>query len=347
MSKTKNNAVDPLEIIHEYGADALRFTLAIQAVPGMDIALSVSRIKGYKAFANKIWNASRYVIMNLRGDEPAAIDVGAISETDRWILHKLNAVVEKVNGCFDDYRMYEAADLIYHFIWDEYCDWYLEFSKSDLESVHTRAVLKFTLFKILQLLHPFMPYISEEIYQKIKTDKEFLVQTAFPAFDSNLVFPEAHAAVETLKKVVAETRKTRTENRIEPNKKIPVFLKCDSPAEKEHLAKHLKYFDFLSRSLKTEIVADLSLLPKGFRGVSQNWEILLPFVDDQDRQRELLRLRAEHDKLARLIGQMEGKLDGGGFAEKAPAEVIQNFKKNLQETIEKKAKIGKTIDDLS
>ena len=347
MSKTKNNAVDPLEIIHEYGADALRFTLAIQAVPGMDIALSVNRIKGYKAFANKIWNASRYVIMNLRGDEPAAIDVGAISETDRWILHKLNAVVEKVNGCFDDYRMYEAADLIYHFIWDEYCDWYLEFSKSDLESVHTRAVLKFTLFKILQLLHPFMPYISEEIYQKIKTDKEFLVQTAFPAFDSNLVFPEAHAAVETLKKVVAETRKTRTENRIEPNKKIPVFLKCDSPAEKEHLAKHLKYFDFLSRSLKTEIVADLSLLPKGFRGVSQNWEILLPFVDDQDRQRELLRLRAEHDKLARLIGQMEGKLDGGGFAEKAPAEVIQNFKKNLQETIEKKAKIGKTIDDLS
>ncbi len=347
MSKTKNNAVDPLDIIHEYGADALRFTLAIQAVPGMDISLSVNRIKGYKAFANKVWNASRYVIMNLRGDEPAAIDPGRITDTDKWILHKLNAMVEKVNGCFDDYRMYEAADLIYHFIWGEYCDWYLEFSKSDLESVHTRSVLKLTLFKILQLLHPFMPYISEEIYQKIRTDKEFLLQTAFPAFDKNLVFPEAHAAVETLKKVVAETRKTRTENRIEPNKKIPVFLKCDSPAEKEHLEKHLKYFDFLSRSLKTEIVADLSVLPKGFRGLSQNWEILLPFVDDQDRQRELQRLRGEHDKLAKLIGQMEGKLNSGGFAEKAPAEVIQSFKKNLQEYIEKKAKISKTIDDLS
>jgi valyl-tRNA synthetase len=347
MSKTKNNAVDPLEIIHEYGADALRFTLAIQAVPGMDISLSLSRIKGYKAFANKIWNASRYVIMNLRGDEPAAIDPGRITDTDQWILHKLNAMVEKVNGCFDDYHMYEAADLIYHFIWDEYCDWYLEFSKSDLESVHTRAVLKLTLFKILQLLHPFMPYISEEIYQKIRTGQEFLLQTAFPAFDKNLVFPEAHAAVETLKKVVAETRKTRTENRIEPNKKIPIFLKCDSAAEREHLEKHLKYFDFLSRSLKTEIVADLSVLPKGFRGVSQNWEILLPFVDDPDRQRELLRLRGEHDKLAKLIGQMEGKLNGGGFAEKAPADVIQNFKKNLQEYIEKKAKISKTIDDLS
>ena len=208
-------------------------------------------------------------------------------------------------------------------------------------------MLKLTLLRILQLLHPFMPFISEEIYQKIKTDKDFLLQTEFPAFNKDFVFPEAHAAVETLKKVVAETRKTRTENRIEPNKKIPIFLKCDAPAEEQHLEKHLKYFDFLSRSLKTEIVADLSLLPKGFRGVSQNWEILLPFVDDQDRQQELQRLRGEHDKLAKLIAQMEGKLSGGGFADKAPAEVIQNFKKNLQEYIEKKAKISKTIDDLS
>ena len=347
MSKTKNNAVDPLDIIREYGADALRFTLAIQAVPGMDISLSISRIKGYKAFANKIWNASRYVIMNLKGDERAAFDPQRISDADKWILHKLNATVEKANACFDEYRMYEAADLIYHFIWDEYCDWYLEFSKSDLESPDTRAVLKLTLLRILQLLHPFMPFISEEIYQKIKADKEFLIQTEFPAFCSEFVFPEAHAAVETLKKVVAETRKTRTENRIEPNKKIPVFLKCDAPAERRHLEKHLKYFDFLSRSSKTEIVADLSLLPKGFRGVSRNWEILLPFVDDTDRQRELTRLRGERDKLAKLIAQNEAKLSGGGFADKAPAEVILSFKKNLQEIIEKKAKLSKTIDDLA
>jgi valyl-tRNA synthetase len=208
-------------------------------------------------------------------------------------------------------------------------------------------VLKLTLLRILQLLHPFMPFISEEIYQKIKTDKEFLIQTEFPAFSKDFVFPEAYAAVETLKKVVAETRKTRTENRIEPNRKIPIFLKCDAAAEKMHLEKHMKYFDFLSRSLKTEIVADLAALPKGFRGVSQNWEILLPFVDDRDRQQELQRLRGEHDKLSRLIGQMESKLSGGGFAEKAPAEVIQNFKKNLQEYIEKKEKISKTLDDLS
>jgi valyl-tRNA synthetase len=347
MSKTKNNAVDPLDIIREYGADALRFTMAIQSVPGMDISLSINRIKGYKTFANKIWNASRYVIMNLRGDEDLAVDVQKISDADKWILQMLNTTVEKVNMFFDEYHMYEAADLIYHFIWDEYCDWYLEFSKSDLESVHTRSVLKLTLFRILQLLHPFMPFISEEIYQMIKTDKDFLLQTEFPAFNKNFVFPETFAAIEVLKKVVAETRKTRTENRIEPNKKIAIYLKCDSAAEKKQLLKHMRYFDFLSRSLGTEIVDDLSALPKGFRGVSQNWEILLPFSDDPDRLRELQRLHGEHDKLGKLIGQMEGKLSGSGFVDKAPAEVIQNFKKNLQEYIEKKAKIGKTIDDLS
>jgi len=347
MSKTKNNAVDPLDIIREYGADALRFTLAIQAAPGMDISLSVSRIKGYKTFANKIWNASRYVIMNLQGDEDLQIDVRKISDADKWILQLLNTTVEKMNAFFDEYHLYEAADLIYHFVWDEYCDWYLEFSKSDLESVQTRSVLKLTLFRILQLLHPFMPFISEEIYQMVKTDKDFLLQTEFPAFNKNFVFPETFAAIEVLKKVVAETRKTRTENRIEPNKKIAIYLKCDSAAEKTQLLKHRRYFDFLSRSLKTEIVDDLSVMAKGFRGVSQNWEILLPFSDDQDRLRELQRLHGEHDKLAKLIGQMEGKLSGSGFVDKAPAEVIQNFKKNLQEYIEKKAKIGKTIDDLS
>ncbi len=346
MSKTRGNAVDPLDIIREYGADALRFTLAIQAVPGMDLSLSVQRVKGYKAFANKIWNASRYVIMNLRGDEPAAFRAAALGDADRWILHRLNATVEKVNASFDGYRLYEAADLIYHFVWDEYCDWYLEFSKSDLENPDTRAVLKLTLLRILQLLHPFMPFLSEEIYQRLKGEREFLVETEFPCFRGELVFPEAHAAIETLRKVVAETRKTRTENRIEPNKRIPIYLKCDAADERRQLEGHLRYFDFLSRSLKTEIVDDFAALPKGFRGVSQNWEILLPFVDDRDRQRELERLRHEHDKLAKLIEGMEAKL-GGGFAEKAPAEVVVNFKKNLQEALEKKAKIGRTLADLS
>ena len=158
---------------------SLRFTLAIQAVPGMDISLSINRIKGYKAFINKIWNASRYIIMNLKGDESLNIDFNNISVTDKWILHLLNLTTKNINSLMDNYRINEAADVLYHFFWHEYCDWYLEFSKNDIENKETRSVLKYTLFRILQLLHPFIPYLTEEIYQMIRADEEFLLETKY------------------------------------------------------------------------------------------------------------------------------------------------------------------------
>jgi valyl-tRNA synthetase len=347
MSKTRNNVIDPLEIIKEYGADALRFTLAIQAAPGMDISLSISRIKGYKAFANKIWNASRYAIMNLKGDENGAFDPARISPADRWVLHRLNQTVEKVNSLFDEYRLFEAADLLYHFVWDEYCDWYLEFSKCNIDNVDTRKVLKFTLYRILQLLHPMMPFLTEEIYQKIKVGNDFLVQTEFPQFDAKLVFPESHADIEWVKKLIAETRKTRTENRIDPQKKIPVFLRNGAVEERQRIARFLPYFDFLTRSQKSEVVEDLSGLGRGFKGVSQGWEILLPFDSEESRLQEVTRIQAELGKLERQIEQLEAKLANGDFVSRAPVDVVQNFKKNLQDSLEKEDKLQKTLADLS
>ncbi len=347
MSKTRNNVIDPLEIIKEYGADALRFTLAIQAAPGMDISLSLSRIKGYKAFANKIWNASRYVIMNLKGDENGAFDPARISDADRWVLHRLNQTVEKVNSLFDEYRLFEAADLLYHFVWDEYCDWYLEFSKCNIDNVDTRKVLKFTLYRILQLLHPMMPFLTEEIYQKIKVGNDFLVQTEFPQFDAKLVFPESHADIEWVKKLIAETRKTRTENRIDPQKKIPVFLRNGAVEERQRIARFLPYFDFLTRSQKSEVVEDLSGLGRGFKGVSQGWEILLPFDSEESRLQEVTRIQAELGKLEHQIEQLEAKLANGDFVSRAPVDVVQNFKKNLQDSLEKEDKLQKTLADLS
>jgi valyl-tRNA synthetase len=348
MSKTKNNVIDPLDVIAEYGADALRFTLAIQAVPGMDISLSLNRVKGYKAFANKIWNASRYVLMNLEGDEDYEIDVSKITDTDKWILHGLNNTVEKVNDLMDNSRLNEAADLLYHFFWHEYCDWYLEFSKSDHDNPDTRKTLKYTLFRLLQMLHPFMPYLTEEIYQRIKGEgKDFLLQTEFPSFRSELVFPGAFNGVEAIKKVVMETRKTRTENRIDPNRRISIFLKSESAREKEVLSRNVKYFDFLTKSEKTEISDDFSGLSKGFRGVCLNWEILLPFDSEEDRRNELARLKKESEKLDKQIDSLEKKLSNEGFISKAPEHVVANFKKNLQENIDKREKIRKTIDDLS
>jgi len=348
MSKTRNNAIDPLDVIKEYGSDALRFTLAVQAVPGMDISLSLNRVRGYKAFANKIWNASRYVIMNLKGDEDFAVDFSKITAADKWILHGLNNTIEKVNDLMDNYKLNDAADLLYHFFWHEYCDWYLEFSKNDSDNPDTRKTLKFTLYRLLQLMHPFMPFITEELYQKIRIDsKQFLLQTEFPAFSSDLVFSREFTDVEVLKKVIMETRKTRTENKIDPHQQITVFLKTESRKEETKLSGNMKYFDFLTRSGKTEIVKDFSHLAKGFRGVCLNWEILLPFESETDRLNELARLQKEFEKLERQVEGLEKKLSNKGFVNKAPESVVANFKKNLQEIIDKRDKISKTIDDLS
>ena len=348
MSKSKNNVIDPLDIIDKYGSDALRFTLAVQAVPGMDISLSIDRIKGYKAFANKIWNASRYVIMNLEGNEDLSIDFDKITDTDRWILNALNNTIVTINDLMDNYKIYEAADLVYHFFWHEYCDWYLEFSKTDIENPDTRKTLKLTLYRLVQLIHPFMPFISEEIYQKIKwDDNPFLLRTEFPSFCSDLVFSESFANVELLKKIITETRKTRTENRIDPNRKVNVFLKTGSKKEKRILEKNMKYFNFLTKSARTEIVTDFSTLPKGFKGVCLNWEILLPFDSEEDRLNELTRLKKELEKLENQVTHLEKKLSNESFVNKAPESVVSNFKKNLQESIDKRDKIRNTISDLS
>lgn len=347
MSKTKNNAVDPLDVIDKFGSDALRFTLAIQAVPGMDISFSMNRIKGYKTFANKIWNASRYVIMNLRGDEDFNIDLEKTTSTDRWMLNFLNNIIEKVNDLMDNYRTNEAADLIYHFFWHEYCDWYLEFAKNDIDNIDTRKVLKFTLFRLLQLLHPFMPFITEEIYQKIKIDEVFLIQTNFPSFSSKMVFIDEYKDIELLKKIIMETRKTRTENRIDPNEKIDIYLKSASEKERKIISNLLIYFDFLTKSIKTEIKDDFSNLPKGFRGIYLGWEILLPFSNNGDRLEELKRLKKEFDKVKNQIKKLRGNLSNKDFVTKAPEPIVSDFKKNLQVFIDKKEKIQKTISDLS
>ncbi len=347
MSKTKNNSIDPLDIIEEYGADALRFTLAVQSVPGMDVSLSVSRIKGYRGFANKIWNASRYMLMNMKGDEDLNIDLTAISSADKWILHLLNSTVDKVNDLIDNYKINEAADLIYHFFWHDYCDWYLEFSKKDSDNLNTRKVLKYTLFRCLQLLHPFMPYITEEIYQKMGMEKEYLLQTKFPVSEASHVFTEDYQKVELLKKIISETRKTRSENGIEPNKKIPVFLRSELDSEKGSVEGLLKYYNFLVKSSETTIVETFDGLKKGFRGVLANWEILLPFNSEADLENEIVRLNKELEKSTKQIESLKAKLANENFVSKAPAHVVNNFKNNLQEQVEKSDKIRKTLGDLS
>jgi valyl-tRNA synthetase len=342
------DASHPLKVIEEYGADPLRFTLAVRAATGMDASLSLSRLKSSQTFTNKIWNASRYVIMNLDGDENFDIDFSHLPAADKWILHALNNTIVKVNDFMDNYRLSEAADWLYRFSWHEYCDWYLEFSKNDLHNPDTRKTLKFTLYRLLQMLHPFMPFITEELYQKIKGNgKPFLLQTGFPVFHSELVFNHEFIEVQVLKKVVIQTRKTRTGNKIDPRHHIPVYLKTGSDKEREALTRSMKYFDSLTRSAKTEIVTDFSHLPKGFKGTCLNWEILLPFDNDEERLKELARLKNELGKIENHIDNLEKKLSNDRLVRKTPGPVVLDLKKNLQETIDRRNKIQRTLDDLS
>ncbi len=347
MSKTKNNVIDPLVIIDKYGADALRLTLAIQAVPGMDIALSISRIKGYKGFLNKIWNASRYILMNLKGDEDGNFEIADISATDKWILHSMNKTIEKVNDYIDNYRINDAADSLYHFFWHEYCDWYLEFSKNDINNIGSRNVLLYSLKTMLKLMHPFIPYITEEIFDKVENGNKLLLETKYPEFKGKLVFIEEYNNVELLKKIIMETRKTRTENGLDPNLRIKTYLKYGIEKEKQVMLPLLQYYNFLTKADETEIIEDFDSSIKGFRGVVQKWEILLPIDNEEKLKDEIKRLSKELAKLDSIIEKNETKLGQADFVKKAPENVIAKFKTTLQDSIDKKNKIEKTISDLS
>jgi valyl-tRNA synthetase len=348
MSPCKNNIISPGALIETYGPDPLRFSLAIQAAPARDISFSIGRIKGYRALINKIHHACRYVLMNLKEEENVNIDFSQLSSTDKWVLHALNNTIVKVNDLMDNYRLHKATHLLYHFFRHEYCNWYLEFSKTDLSNPGTRKTLRFTLYRLLQLLHPFMPFITETLYRQFKIESPSLLrQTRFPTFDSRLVFSPEFARVEVLKKISAETRRTRARNNIPPHKPIPIYLKTGSAKEGEILTSHIKYFDFLTRSRKTGIVPDFSHLPRGFRGSCPNWEILLLFNSNKERLKELDRLKKVLGKVEPHIHRLEKKLSNERFLSKTPQIEVLHLKKSLQENLDRRHRLRNTIDDLS
>jgi len=344
----EKNVGNPLDITAKYGADAFRFSMAVQAGSNSNISIHNSRLKGSMRFTNKIWNAARYITHVTKNDESFKIDCNLLTDPDKWILHSLNTTIVKVNDLMDNYHINLTAKIIYRFIRRQFCDWYLECVKNDIDNSGSRNTLKFTLFTLLRLLHPFMPFITEAVYQKIKgQNRLFLLQTGYPAFQSELVFSNEFSSIEMLKKIVMEIRKIRTENKIHPNKPIPVYLKTGSKKESEQLTKNMKYFNNLTQSVKTEIVCDFSDLPKGFKGSYLNWEILLPLNKDEDKITELNRLNKERENLEIRIKDMEKKLSDNRFLKKTPHPTIRGLKKKLQEVIGKRNKIQKTIDDLS
>ncbi|RII30617.1 MAG: valine--tRNA ligase [Geobacter sp.] len=356
MSKSKGNVIDPLTVIDQYGTDAFRFTLAAFAAQGRDIKLAEERIAGYRNFCNKVWNAARFTMMNLEGFDPDTLHHADLtfSEGDKWILHRLNETARTVDETLTGYRYNESAMALYQFTWSEFCDWYLELSKKDLyngtpeRKQTTQYVLWYTLENLLRLLHPFMPFITEEIWQTLPGAKATpsIMQAPYPAHIAALNFPEAAANMERVMAVIGGIRNIRGEMEVPPSKEIAVILSCGSD-ESLKLMKHnegsimgLARVSDLAIGTGIEKPEDASLQVAG------DVQIFVPLKGLVDVAAEEERLLKEIAKIAKEIDMFSKKLENPSFVDRAPAEIVAKEREKLAEVTAKKQVLVESLEKI-
>ncbi len=348
MSKSEGNSIDPLEMIEKYGTDALRFTMAALAIPGADISLSEERMAGYRAFANKIWNASRFVLMSLESDKFKTKE-DELTLADKWIRSRLADITAELNEALEQYKFYEAADKIYHFIWHEFCDWYIELVKPGLKAGNktSEAVLAETLDHILRLLHPFMPYITEEIWKHLPSSGKSLMIASFPQEDKNLKDKKAEKEMKRLQEAIVGVRTIRAENRIPPKQKIELWIKAKKDEEKRIISDNQTYIQTLANIRKIEMLDQFPAEKKLLKGVAGTWEIAIPFEEGVfNLEQEKQRLEKELAKITQDIGRIEKRLQNTDFLKRAPKDVIQETKGRLQALQTIKAKLEESLEHI-
>ncbi|EEG78169.1 valine--tRNA ligase [Dethiobacter alkaliphilus] len=355
MSKSLGNGVDPLQIIDEYGADTLRFTLITGQGPGNDQRFRQESVENSRNFANKIWNASRFVLMNLDDFTVDQVDLSSgLTDADRWILHRYNKTVREVNRLMDAYELGEAARTIYEFLWSDFCDWYIEMAKiplynaeSEAEKNAVRSVLTYVLDRTLRLLHPFMPFITEEIWQKLPHEGETIVLALFPEYDDSLDFARAHANMDVVMEVTRTVRYLRSEVQLPPAKKAKVILHTGSDAAAAALKDGTSMLQKLASLDEVEIVSTLAEKPKqALTAVVGDTDIYLPLVGLVDLEQELARLKKELKKLDAELKRSAGKLSNQGFLAKAPEEVVAEERAKAEDYQLKRDKVAERIRSL-
>jgi valyl-tRNA synthetase len=344
MSKSEGNIVDPLEMIKKYGTDALRFTLTALAIPGMDISLSEERMAGYRAFVNKIWNASRFALINLQED---ALEVNEeeLTLADRWIRSRLTQAVANMNAALEEYKFYEAADKIYHFVWHEFCDWYIELVKPSLKGGNrtSLAVLIDTLDQILRLLHPIMPFVTEEIWQHLPSDGISLALAEFPAPDERMVDKGEERAMKVLQNAIVELRTLKAENQIPMKQKIRLWVKCGKRDEKA-IREHRVYFEVLANVEDLEILDEFPEGQMMLKGVAGSIEMAIPLEKGSvDFEKEKQRLGKELTKIKTEIEKIEIRLGNKAFVERAPKEVVEETKSRLKELRDRNKRLSENL----
>jgi len=368
MSKSKGNGVDPLMIIDMFGADALRFTLVTGVAPGNDMRFPVTYeppvekgknpdpavnkivgapgVEASRNFANKIWNASRFVMMNLTIDKAQLPAKDKLHIEDKWILHRFNNLVKEVTDNLDKFELGIAVQKLYDFIWDELCDWYIELVKPRFfeqgESNETaQNVLVYVLSNTLKLLHPFMPFITEEIWQALPHEGESIMISEWPKAMDELCDPTSEADMISIMDAIKGIRNIRNEMNVPPSKKVKLFVVTENKALFEQAG---VFFEKLASASETEILADKAGVPENAVSVvTDKAEILLPMDELVDREKEIERLTKEKAKLEGEIKRVEGKLSNKGFTDKAPAAVVEEERQKGEKY---KAMLEKVLESL-
>jgi valyl-tRNA synthetase len=355
MSKSKGNVVDPLELMSTYGTDAMRFTLTALSAMGRDIRLSADRITGYRNFANKVWNAARFVLMNeVQSPEPRAQSPAALSLADRWIVSRLQRAVGDVRQALDEYRFNEVAASLYQFIWHEFCDWYLELSKIALDSgdAKAQANAKQTLATVfdsaLRLLHPLMPYITEEVWHGLHPDRadDSIMIQSYPKVDSSLIDEDAERRMTLLMDTIRSVRNIRSEMNLPPGQELTAIVIPSANGVEAELRQNEAYVRRLARLGEIRYQHD-GERPRGAAlAVIDGAEIHVPLVGLVNLQEESKRIEKEIGKVTNDLASVQRKLGDAKFIERAPEEVVEEQRERATQLEEKRVTLEKNLERL-
>ncbi|MGG3283965.1 valine--tRNA ligase [Paenibacillus solani] len=353
MSKSLGNGIDPLEVIEQYGADAMRYMISTGSTPGQDLRFRWERVEQARNFANKIWNASRFALMNLEGFTTADIDIsGELGTADRWILHRLNETSRDITRLIDAYEFGETGRLLYNFIWDDLCDWYIEFAKLSLygedqaAKKKTQSVLAYVLDRTMRLIHPFMPFISEEIWQHLPHEGETVMLASWPTYDEAFENAESVTEMNLLMDVIRAVRNIRAEVNVPMSKKVELQLKPVSGQVASIIDRNADYIRRFCNTSEYESSLELEAPDKAMTAVVTGVEMYLPLAGLIDIAQEIARLEKEILHLNSEVERIEKKLNNPGFVSKAPEKVIEEERAKLADYSDKRSKVIARIEEL-
>ena len=356
MSKSLGNGIDPLEVIDKYGADALRYTLITGNAPGNDMRFYWSRVEASRNFANKVWNASRFIMMNDPDNKIKATDArpANLTDADKWILSKMNGLIKEVTDNMEKYELGIAVAKLNDFIWEEFCDWYIEMVKprlyNDADETKTAAIwtLKTVLIDALKLLHPYMPFITEEIFCNIQDEEESIMISSWPVYDEANNFAAEEKAIETIKEAVRNIRNLRADMNVAPSRKALVYVVTASEDVKNIFNNSLGFFGTLAYASEVKVQADKAGIPDdAVSTVIPDAVIYIPFAELVDIDKEIERLKKEEGRLQGEIKRCNGMLNNERFTSKAPQAKIDEEKAKLVKYTQMLEQVTKRLATLS